>query len=42
MICTILSNGEEHKTAFQTIREKLREIIWQLYCEGYNEFYANC
>ena len=42
MICTILSSGEEDKTAFQTIKEKLREIIWQLYCEGYNEFYVNC
>lgn len=50
MICTIISNGEEHnikyrnehEKPFLTIKEKLRETIWQLYCEGYDEFYVNC
>lgn len=50
MTCTIISNGHEidgvckneHEEPLITIKHRLREIIWQLYCNGYNEFFVNC
>ena len=50
MICTITSTGEEilqgYKNEYEPpladIKGKLREIIWSLYCNGYDSFYLNC
>lgn len=50
MTCTIISSGDEFRTLcwnesekpFLTIRVKLLEIIWNLYCKGYHSFYVNC
>ena len=50
MICTIISTGEElmqdckneYEPLLTDIKEKLREIIWGLYCNGYDRFYLNC
>ena len=49
MNCTIVSDGSElllqckneHEKPYPEIKEKLREIIWTLYCEGYDTFYLN-
>ena len=50
MICTITSTGEEilqdckneYELPLADIKEKLRETIWGLYCNGYDSFYLNC
>lgn len=50
MFCTIVSDSSElisgacneEEQPFFHMKSKLREIIWQLYCNGYNEFYLNC
>lgn len=50
MTCTILSTGEEldlickneKEPPYPTIKAKLREKIWELYCQGYDRFYVNC
>lgn len=50
MICTIISNGNElflnnkneKEFPYPLIKIKIRNIIWKLYCKGYNEFYLNC
>lgn len=50
MTCTIISAGEEllldnkneHEPPYPMIKEKLRELIWELYCKGYHCFYVNC
>jgi uncharacterized phage-like protein YoqJ len=50
MICSIVSTGKElsfkckneNEYPYKTMKEKLREDIWELYCSGYDEFYLNC
>ena len=50
MICTIISTGEEllsecrneHEKPCVKIKNQLREMIWELYCQGYTGFYVNC
>ena len=50
MVCTIISTGEElmqnckneYEPPLADIKGKLREIIWGLYCNGYDSFYLNC
>lgn len=50
MKCTISTSGEEmllkckneYEMSYIKIKHKLRENIWYLYCEGYDEFYLNC
>lgn len=50
MTCAIISTGEElllkckneHEAPYPEIKTKLREKIWELYCNGYNSFYVNC
>ena len=50
MKCTILSSGDEFRTLcmnesekpFITIKAKIWETVWELYCKGYDEFYVNC
>lgn len=50
MVCTIISSGiefeakkyNEFEEPIVTIKEKLRNAIWHLYCKGYNVFYLNC
>ena len=32
----------EYEPPLADIKEKLREIIWGLYCNGYDSFYLNC
>lgn len=49
MVCTIVSDGSEllhqckneHEKPYPEIKERLRETIWTLYCEGYDTFYLN-
>ena len=49
-VCTIISTGEEimqnckneYEPPLADIKGKLREIIWGLYCNGYDSFYLNC
>ncbi len=50
MICSIITDGlelsskcrNEHETPILKVKDKLRDTIWQLYHEGYDEFYTNC
>lgn len=50
MICTIISSGRESSIKcrcedskpYTSIKKKLKDIIIQSYCEGYNEFFVNC
>ena len=50
MTCTVISTGEEllvkckneHETPYTEIKAKLREKIWELYCNGCSSFYVNC
>ncbi|MDE6087328.1 MAG: DUF1273 domain-containing protein [Oscillospiraceae bacterium] len=50
MTCTILSSGDEFRTLcwnesekpFSTIKAKVWETVWDLYCRGYDNFYVNC
>lgn len=50
MTCTIISSGDEFCTLcqneseklFSTIKAKVRETVWGLYCRGYDSFYVNC
>ncbi|MDE5754239.1 MAG: DUF1273 domain-containing protein [Oscillospiraceae bacterium] len=50
MTCTILSSGDEFRTLcrnesekpFSTIKAKVWETVWDLYCRGYDSFYVNC
>ena len=50
MICTIISSGREAaikcrsetSEPYTAIKKKLRDIIIQSYCEGYDEFFVNC
>lgn len=50
MVCTLTSTGEElmqdckneQEPPLTDIKAKLREIIWGLYCNGYDSFYLNC
>ena len=50
MNCTIVTSGEElllkckneNEMPYIKIKQKLRETIWNLYCEGYDKFYLNC
>ncbi|MBQ8827294.1 MAG: DUF1273 family protein [Oscillospiraceae bacterium] len=50
MICTIISDDweynvkyrNEHDEPYLKIKQQLRGVIWQLYCDGYDEFYVNC
>lgn len=49
MTCTIVSDGSEllhkyqneHEKPYPEIKERLREIIWTLYCNGYDTFCTN-
>lgn len=49
MICTIISDGsellfqckKENEKPYYQIKEQIREIIWKLYCDGYDTFYLN-
>lgn len=50
MVCTIISDGgellrqckNEHEKPYTEIKEKLRQIIWELYKCGFDTFYLNC
>lgn len=50
MVCTIVTTGEELKLVckneseppYPQLKAKLREKIWELYCQGYDSFYVNC
>lgn len=50
MTCTIISSGDELRTLcrnelekpLSTIKAKVWETVWDLYCRGYNSFYVNC
>lgn len=50
MNCTIISDGSElkggcrneHEKKCLIIKRQLQEVIWQLYCDGYDNFYVNC
>lgn len=50
MTCAIISNGDEKlirnknelDEPYITLKRKLREIIWLIYCNGYTDFYNNC
>lgn len=50
MVYTIASTGfekdikckNEHENPYAYIKKRLREAIWQAYCEGADEFYVNC
>lgn len=50
MICCIISDGyelnsicrNEHETPILKVKNKLRDAVYQLYHEGYDEFYTNC
>ena len=50
MTCTIISTGDELKLIckneleqpYPEIKAKLREKIWELYCQGFDKFWVNC
>ena len=49
MTCAIIAESlvnmgliNEYEPPYNQIKEKLRDTIWGLYCEGYNEFWVNC
>lgn len=50
MVCTIVSGGSElspniqneNASPYLEIKQRLREIIWELYCGGYDTFWLNC
>lgn len=50
MTCTIISTKEElnlickneFEPPYPEIKSKLREKIWELFCQGYDEFWVNC
>ncbi len=50
MICSIISDGcelrskcrNEHEMPILKVKNKLRDTVWQLYNDGYDEFYLNC
>lgn len=50
MICTIMSDGSElnfkckneFEEPYVTLKSKLAEIIWMLYCANFKKFYMNC
>jgi len=50
MICAIMSNGDElslknkneKDKPYPLIKLQIRNVIWELYCNGYDEFYLNC
>ena len=46
MTCCIISRNNEYMNDNEPvcieIKTKLREMIWELYCSGYDEFYTNC
>ena len=50
MVCTIISSGEElhlrnkneYEKPYPMIKGKLQELIWGLYCQGYDTFCLNC
>lgn len=50
MKCAVISSGNElrlkekneNEIVYIKIKAKLRERIWQFFCNGYNEFYLNC
>ena len=49
MTCALIAESlvnigliNEYEPPYNQIKEKLRDTIWGLYCEGYNEFWVNC
>lgn len=46
MTCCIISRENNFKNDNEPVcvetKTKLREIIWELYCSGYAEFWVNC
>lgn len=49
MTCAIISKAlvntgsiNEFEPPYCTLKEELRQMIWELYCEGYTDFYSNC
>lgn len=50
MICTIIADRKEfelrhineHEEPCLSIKNSLRQIIWELFCDGYDTFYLNC
>ena len=50
MTCTIISTGEEllaenkneSESPYLMIKAKIHKLIWELYCQGYDNFYVNC
>lgn len=37
-----MENKNESEPPYPMIKAKLRELIWGLYCQGYDNFYVNC
>lgn len=50
MTCAIMSNGDElnlknkneKDKPYPFLKSQIRNVIWKLYCSGYDEFYLNC
>lgn len=50
MVCTIISAGDElclrnkneYEKPYPMIKDKLQDMIWGLYCKGYDTFCVNC
>ena len=46
MVCTIVSDKLEvnfiYKKHTQDIKKKITEIVWKMYCKGYDTFQVNC
>ena len=46
MTCCIISRNNRYMNDNEPVcletKAKLRELIWELYCSGYAEFWVNC
>ena len=46
MVCTIVSDKLEvnfiYKKHTQDIKKKITEMVWKMYCKGYDTFQVNC
>ena len=46
MICCIISRDNKYKNDNEpeciAVKARLRSMIWELYCSGYDEFWVNC
>ena len=46
MVCTIVSDKLEvnfiYKKHTQDIKKKITEMVWKMYCKGYDTFHVNC